>query len=84
MWNSELIGKALRTLTTEWAFHDLRHVYASHLIRSGRSVKSVQTMLGHASATTTLDTYTHLWPDEDDLVRDASSRLMCDLRAIGG
>ena len=84
MWNSELIGKALRAITKEWTFHDLRHVYASHMIRSGRSVKAVQSMLGHASATTTLDTYTHLWPDEDDLVRESASRLMCDLSAIGG
>jgi integrase len=36
--------------------HDLRHFYASVLIRSGASVKVVQTRLGHASAKTTLDT----------------------------
>jgi integrase len=56
----------------EWATpHDLRHHYASVLIRSGASVKVVQTRLGHASAKTTLDTYGHLFPDEEDRTRAA-------------
>jgi hypothetical protein len=42
--------------------HDLRHFYASLLIRHGASVKTVQARLGHKSATETLDTYGHLWP----------------------
>jgi integrase len=59
-------------LVPPWATpHDLRHYYASLLIRSGASVKVVQTRLGHASATTTLDTYGHLFPDEEDRTRDA-------------
>lgn len=52
-------------------FHDLRHYYASLLIRHGESVKTVQERLGHASAVETLDTYSHLWPDSDDRTRDA-------------
>jgi integrase len=51
--------------------HDLRHYYASLLIRHGESVKVVQARLGHASATETLDTYSHLWPDAEDLTRSA-------------
>jgi len=47
-------------------FHDLRHYYASLLIRHGESVKVVQAQLGHATAAQTLDTYSHLWPDSDD------------------
>jgi integrase len=55
-----------------WATpHDLRHYYASLLIRSGASVKVVQSRLGHASATTTLDVYGHLFPDEEDRTRAA-------------
>jgi len=42
--------------------HDLRHFYASGLIASGCDVVTVQRALGHASATTTLNTYSHLWP----------------------
>jgi integrase len=52
-------------------WHALRHYYASLLIRHGESVKVVQARLGHASASETLDTYAHLWPDSDDLTREA-------------
>ena len=51
--------------------HALRHYYASLLIRYGESVKTVQARLGHASASETLDTYSHLWPDSDDRTREA-------------
>lgn len=55
-----------------WATpHDLRHYFASVLIRSGASVKVVQARLGHASAKTTLDTYGHLFADEEDRTRAA-------------
>jgi integrase len=52
-------------------FHDLRHFYASALIASGASVKVVQARLGHKSALETLDTYGHLWPQDEDLTRRA-------------
>jgi len=52
-------------------FHELRHFYASLLIRHSESVKTVQARLGHASAAETLDTYSHLWPDSDDRTREA-------------
>ena len=32
-------------------------------------MKVVQTRLGHASASETLDTYSHLWPDAEDRTR---------------
>jgi integrase len=51
--------------------HDLRHYAASVLIDQGASVKAVQRHLGHGSATTTLDTYAHLWPDAEDTTRRA-------------
>jgi integrase len=52
-------------------FHELRHYYASLLIRYGESIKTVQARLGHKSAEDTLNTYSHLWPDSDDRSRDA-------------
>lgn len=56
----------------DWATpHDLRHYYASVLIRSGASVKVVQQRLGHSSAKTTLDVYGHLFEDEEDRTRTA-------------
>jgi integrase len=50
--------------------HDLRHAAASFAIASGASVKGVQSMLGHASATQTLDRYAALWGDELDAVAE--------------
>jgi integrase len=55
----------------EATFHDLRHHCASLLIDRGVSVRGVQTFLGHASASVTLDTYSHLWHDSDDRIREA-------------
>jgi integrase len=51
--------------------HDLRHFYASALIRQGADVKLVQARLGHKSAQTTIDIYGHLWPDSDERTRTA-------------
>ncbi len=56
--------------------HDLRHYYASLLIRHGESVKVVQARLGHASARETLDTYSHLWPDSEDMTRTAVDEVL--------
>jgi integrase len=56
--------------------HDLRHYYASLLIRHGESVKTVQRRLGHATAAETLDTYSHLWPDSDDRTREAVGAIL--------
>jgi integrase len=51
--------------------HQLRHTAASLAIASGADVKVVQQMLGHASATMTLDTYGHLFDDRLDEVGEA-------------
>jgi len=56
--------------------HDLRHFYASGLIAAGCDVVTVQRALGHATATTTLNTYSHLWPTAEDRTRKAASGLM--------
>ncbi|TFC84853.1 tyrosine-type recombinase/integrase [Cryobacterium sp. TMT4-31] len=56
--------------------HDLRHFYASGLIASGCDVVTVQRALGHRSASVTLNTYSHLWPNADDRTRSASQALM--------
>jgi len=44
-------------------FHDLRHTYAAILITMGENIKFIQQQLGHASLTTTMDTYGHLLPE---------------------
>ncbi len=56
--------------------HDLRHFYASGLIAAGCDVVTVQRSLGHAKATTTLNTYAHLWPTAEDRTRRAAESIM--------
>lgn len=58
-------------LPEEFCFHDLRHYLASLLIASGADIKTVQARMRHASARTTLDCYSHLWPDADESTRSA-------------
>jgi site-specific recombinase XerD len=41
-------------------FHDLRHTCATLLLRQGVHAKYVQELLGHASISITLDTYSHV------------------------
>jgi len=51
--------------------HELRHTAASLAIANRADVKVVQQMLGHASATMTLDIYGHLFGNRLDEVADA-------------
>jgi integrase len=51
--------------------HELRHTAASLAIASGANVKVVQQMLGHKTATLTLDLYGHLFGDQLDVVANA-------------
>jgi integrase len=59
-----------------YRLHDLRHFYASGLIRAGCDVVTVQRALGHSSAAITLTTYSHLWPDAHDRTRKAAGELL--------
>jgi site-specific recombinase XerD len=57
--------------------HELRHTAASLAIASGADVKVVQTMLGHKTATMTLDLYGHLFPDRLDDLTDRMDAAAC-------
>jgi integrase len=46
--------------------HQLRHHFASLLLRGGVDIKRVQEWLGHHSAAFTLDIYGHLMPDDHE------------------
>ena len=46
-------------------FHDLRHTSAALAIAEGAHPKAIQARLGHASITTTLNVYGHLFPSLD-------------------
>ena len=52
-------------------FHDLRHTCASLLFQRNVHPKFVQELLGHASVSITLDTYSHMLPGMGGEVTDA-------------
>ena len=41
-------------------FHDLRHTFATLSLENGMDVKTLSAIIGHVSAATTLNTYTHI------------------------
>ncbi len=51
--------------------HELRHTCASLAIAAGANVKVLQTLMGHKTATLTLDRYGHLFPDDLGRIADA-------------
>jgi integrase len=51
--------------------HQLRHTCASLAIAAGANIKVLQTLLGHKTATLTLDRYGHLFPDDLGRIADA-------------
>lgn len=56
-------------------FHELRHTQATQLLANGYDVKTVQTRMGHASATLTLNQYAHAIPENDE----SAARFIGDL-----
>lgn len=77
-WEAARIKAGLDGLDT----HELRHTAASLAIHSGANVKTVQRMLGHASASITLDIYGHLWDDELDALPSRMRKHMDSERAL--
>jgi integrase len=67
---------------SNYRLHDLRHFFASGLISEGCDVVTVQRALGHSSATTTLNTYSHLWPTAADRTRQAAQAMMASALAV--
>ena len=56
----------------EARLHDLRHSYATEMMRSGASIKSIQDTLGHHSSAFTTDTYIGV---TDELKKDAAEKM---------
>ena len=52
--------------------HDLRHTAATVAIASGADVKSVQDLLGHATASFTLNVYAHT---SEQMMKDTAARM---------
>ncbi|RSJ68237.1 Tyrosine recombinase XerC [Streptococcus oralis] len=56
--------------------HDFRHSHASLLINNGEDYLVVKERLGHASITTTIDTYSHLYPSKQKDLADKLDDLL--------
>ena len=71
-WRRSVFMPARRRagLSDRFRVHDLRHTAASLMIQAGYPPKMLQEIMGHASITTTLDLYGHLYPGEMDRYAD--------------
>lgn len=47
-------------ITQPYRLHDLRHTYATRMVRAGINVRVLQYMVGHATLDLTMQTYTHI------------------------
>lgn len=56
----DLVQRVRRRTGVAFSPHWFRHTYATWLLRRGAGMESVKALLGHASITTTIDTYGHL------------------------
>ena len=56
----DLVRRLRRRTGIGFGPHWFRHTYATWLLRRGAGMESVKELLGHASITTTVDTYGHL------------------------
>ena len=87
-WHDNLVDYRWRSTRTDaglaFKLHELRHYFASGLIAAGCDVVTVQRAMGHASATTTLSTYAHLWPTVEDKTRAAASGMAAAVLASRG
>ena len=85
-WHDNLADYRWRSTRTDagltFKLHELRHYFASGLIAAGCDVVTVQRAMGHASATTTLSTYAHLWPTAEDKTRAAASEMAAAVLVI--
>lgn len=63
-------------------FHDLRHTFASHLIRGGMDPVRASRQLGHARPSITLDIYSHLFDEARGLddIRDCIDAAFAESR----
>lgn len=84
-WSGRVFRPVVRRLGLEVVPYDLRHTFASLALHEGRSLAWVSRALGHASQTTTLDHYSHMYEDAQvstglpmaDAIRAARAGRVC-------
>jgi integrase len=64
-------------------FHDLRHTCATLLLSQGVHPKFVQELLGHATISITLDTYSHVLPGMGDRTAAAMDHALSEAAFLG-
>jgi len=57
-------------------FHDTRHLHATLLLKQGVNPKIVQSRLGHGSIKVTMDTYSHVLEDMQDVALEGFDDLV--------
>jgi integrase len=75
-------GKAIGAPWLHW--HSLRYTCATLLVGSGASVKDVQSQLGHAQATTTLNIYAQTIPSQQREAVERMGRLVTNGDELAG
>lgn len=63
--------------------HGFRHTCVSLVVGAGANVKLAQRFAGHASASMTLDTYSHLFDDNLEGVADTLGKLVAEAQGLG-
>jgi integrase len=80
-WNPNRVTKLFDTAVREVdvphiRLHDLRHTWATLALRTGVHPEVVQERLGHATISTTMDTYSHVMPDMQEAAAEIVAALV--------
>lgn len=59
-------------------FHDLRHSFATFLLKKNVHPKVVQSILGHSSISLKIDTYSHILPD----IQEEATKLIDEIFGV--
>ncbi|GGM74266.1 hypothetical protein GCM10012275_51190 [Longimycelium tulufanense] len=75
VWVPAFEAAQLRYEKRRDGMHALRHLFASHMLAQGVTIKELAEYLGHSSEAFTLRTYVHLMPSSHTRARQAANAL---------
>ena len=67
---------ARKRLGVTWTLHSMRHAHISQLLAAGVPIKVVQRRAGHSNVATTLNTYAHVLPGQDEAAATVFAKVM--------